>query len=243
MKSLGIIPARYASTRFPGKPLIDIGGKTMIRRVYEQSLQSRLDKIVVATDDERIAEEVGRFGGEVILTAATHQSGTDRCAEVAEQFPDFDIVVNIQGDEPFIAPEQINLVRDCFNHETVELATLIKKIEHNDELFNINIPKVVINEQQEALYFSRHPIPFLRNQEKENWLTAHSFYKHIGIYGYRRIILLALTRLRPSSLETAESLEQLRWLENGYRIRTQVTTLETLAIDTPDDLLKINIGG
>jgi len=242
MKSLGIIPARYASTRFPGKPLIDIGGKTMIRRVYEQSLQSRLDKVVVATDDERIAEEVNRFGGEVILTAATHQSGTDRCAEVAKQFQDFDIVVNIQGDEPFIAPEQINLVRDCFTNETVQLATLIKKIEHNDELFNINIPKVVINEQQEALYFSRHPIPFLRHQEKENWLTAHSFYKHIGIYGYRRIILLALTRLRPSSLETAESLEQLRWLENGYRIRTQVTTLETLAIDTPDDLLKINFG-
>lgn len=241
MKSLGIIPARYASTRFPGKPLIDIGGKTMIRRVYEQSLQSRLDKVVVATDDERIAEEVKHFGGEVVLTASSHQSGTDRCAEVAGHFTDFDIIVNIQGDEPFIAPEQINRICDCFSNETVELATLIKKIDTNEELFNPNIPKVVINEQQEALYFSRQPIPHLRNQEKENWLTAHPYYKHIGIYGYKRMILLALTRLNPSALEMAESLEQLRWLENGYRIRTQLTTLETLAIDSPDDLLKINL--
>lgn len=240
MKSLGIIPARFASTRFPGKPLVDIGGKTMIQRVYEQALQSSLTKVVVATDDDRIAEEVSRFGGEFVMTASTHQSGTDRCAEVVKSLPGYDIVINIQGDEPFIDPNQINLVCDCFTDEKVELATLIKEIHTEDELFNPNIPKVVIGHEQQALYFSRHPIPYLRNAEKENWLTSHQFYKHIGIYGYKTVTLLAITQLHPSLLEVSESLEQLRWLENGYQIQTRLTTIETIAIDSPSDLLKIN---
>ena len=234
MKSLGVIPARFASTRFPGKPLVDIRGKTMIQRVYEQARLSTLDKIVVATDDERIAEEVTRFGGKYVMTALTHQSGTDRCAEVVKNLPGYDIVINIQGDEPFIDPSQINLVRDCFNDESVQLATLIKEIHNNEELFNPNIPKVVIGHQQQALYFSRHPIPYLRNTT-----ISHQFYKHIGIYGYKTATLLEITQLIPSSLELAESLEQLRWIENGYQIQTKLTTIETIAIDTPSDLLKI----
>lgn len=240
MKILGVIPARFASTRFPGKPLVDIGGKTMIQRVYEQACLSTLDKIVVATDDERIAAEVSRFGGQYVMTASTHQSGTDRCAEVAKNLPGYEIVINIQGDEPFIDPQQINLVCDCFKDETVQLATLIKEIHTAEELFNTNIPKVVITQHQHALYFSRHPIPFIRSAEQENWVKEHQFYKHIGIYGYKTATLLEITQLKPSSLELAESLEQLRWIENGYQIKTKITTIETIAIDSPSDLLKIN---
>ena len=239
MKILGVIPARYASTRFPGKPLVDINGKTMIRRVYEQAVIANLNKVVVATDDERIASEVKSFGGEFILTSDQHQSGTDRCAEVAAKLPGFDIVVNIQGDEPFIDPEQISLLTSCFLDEKVELATLIKDIKENSELFNTNIPKVVINTHQQAIYFSRNPIPFIRNADQENWKNNHQFYKHIGIYGYNTATLLAITQLKPSSLELAESLEQLRWIENGYQIQTKVTSIETIAIDTPEDLQKI----
>ncbi len=241
MKILGIIPARYASTRFPGKPLVDIHGKTMIQRVYEQSIKTEgLAHVVVATDDERIAEEVNNFGGQYVMTGNTHQSGTDRCAEVAEKMPEYDIIINIQGDEPYISPEQIALLGTCFSDNKTQLATLIKEITTEEELFNVNIPKVVINAQQEALYFSRQTIPYLRNTEKENWLNAHQFYKHIGIYGYRRDVLLALTKLKPSTLEITESLEQLRWLENGFTIKTKVTHLETIAIDTPEDLKKIS---
>nr|WP_121272208.1 3-deoxy-manno-octulosonate cytidylyltransferase [Pedobacter schmidteae] len=240
MKVLGIIPARYASTRFPGKPLIDIQGKSMIQRVYEQaSKASTLHKVVVATDDERIATAVTNFGGECIMTGATHQSGTDRCAEVAQQLPDFDIVINIQGDEPFINPKQIDLLVSCFEQPDVQLATLIKKIHTEEELFNNNIPKVVINSYQQAIYFSRHTIPYIRNAEKAQWLKAHQFYKHIGIYGYTASTLAQITRLQPSTLEMAESLEQLRWIENGYTIQTRITQLETIAIDTPEDLNKI----
>ena len=234
MKSLGIIPARFASTRFPGKPLIDIGGKTMIQRVYEQSLLSNLNKVVVATDDERIANEVSRFGGEFVMTASNHQSGTDRCAEVAKNLPGYDIVINIQGDEPFIDPIQINLVRDCFNDKKVQLATLIKAIYSEEELHNPNIPKVIIGNQQQAIYFSRYPIPYLRNPS-----SSHQFYKHIGIYGYKTAVLLEITQLKPSILELAESLEQLRWIENGYQIQTKLTTIETVAIDSPSDLLRL----
>ncbi|MBC7616064.1 MAG: 3-deoxy-manno-octulosonate cytidylyltransferase [Pedobacter sp.] len=234
MKSLGIIPARFASTRFPGKPLIDIGGKTMIQRVYEQSLLSGLNKVVVATDDERIADEVSRFGGEFVMTASNHQSGTDRCAEVAKNLPGYDIVINIQGDEPFIDPIQINLVRDCFNDEKVQLATLIKAIHSEQELYNPNIPKVIIGNQQQAIYFSRYPIPYLRNPS-----SSHQFYKHIGIYGYKTATLLEITKLQPSILELAESLEQLRWIENGYQIQTKLTTIESIAIDSPSDLLRL----
>jgi 3-deoxy-manno-octulosonate cytidylyltransferase (CMP-KDO synthetase) len=240
MKIIGIIPARYASTRFPGKPLVDIYGKTMIQRVYEQSVKTKgLAEVVVATDDERIAEEVTNFGGKYVMTSSLHQSGTDRCAEVAAQLPEYDIIINIQGDEPYISPEQIELLSTCFADKDTQLATLIKEIHTEEELFNVNIPKVTINSRNEALYFSRQTIPFIRNAEKHEWINKHQFFKHIGIYGYRRDVLLAITKLQPSSLEMAESLEQLRWLENGFTIKTKVTQLETIAIDTPEDLKKI----
>ncbi len=240
LKILGVIPARYASTRFPGKPLVDIAGKTMIQRVFDQAKKANLSRVVVATEDERIAEEVAKFGGDFVMTSPVHQSGTDRCAEVVQKLPGFDIVINIQGDEPFIDPEQIALLCSCFANKEVKLATLIKKIKDSEELFNNNIPKVIVNTNAEAVYFSRHPIPFIRNTEKENWLNAHQFYKHIGIYGYQTATLLEITKLKPSSLELAESLEQLRWIENGYKINTKITEVETLAIDTPEDLKKIN---
>lgn len=240
MNVLGIIPARYASTRFPGKPLIDIQGKSMIQRVYEQALKATsLNKVVVATDDERIAQAVRNFGGEFVMTGSMHQSGTDRCAEVAQQLATFDTIINIQGDEPFINPKQIDLLVSCFEKQDVQLATLIKEIHTEEELFNNNIPKVVINNKQEAIYFSRHTIPYLRNAEQDQWLKTHQFYKHIGIYGYTATTLNEITKLQPSTLEIAESLEQLRWIENGYTIQTRITAIETIAIDTPEDLNKI----
>jgi len=240
-KIIGIIPARFASTRFPGKPLVDIAGKSMIQRVYEQALKAEsLSKVVVATDDERIAEEVKKFGGDFVFTASTHQSGTDRCAEVIERLPGFDIVINIQGDEPFIEPAQIDLLASCFNGEKVQLATLIKSIESQESIYNPNSPKVVIDVNGRAMYFSRSPIPFIRIGEPGVWAEKHQFYKHIGIYGYRTEALKAITKLPPSSLEIAESLEQLRWIENGFYIQTKITDLETVAIDTPEDLLKLN---
>lgn len=241
MKILGIIPARYASTRFPGKPLVQIKGKSMIQRVYEQADKAKsLSDVIVATDDERIAAEVKQFGGKFILTGNNHLSGTDRCAEVAINVTGYDAIINIQGDEPYIDPEQIDLLASCFYEKDVQLATLIKEIHTEDELFNVNIPKVVINTNGEAVYFSRQTIPYIRSQEKENWLNSHQFYKHIGIYGYTYPALLEITKLPPSSLELTESLEQLRWIENGYRIKTKVTEIETIAIDTPEDLNKIN---
>jgi len=240
-KIIGIIPARYASTRFPGKPLVDIAGKTMIQRVYEQALKAKsLSKVIVATDDERIADEVTRFGGEFAFTASHHQSGTDRCAEVIEKMPGFDIVINIQGDEPFIEPAQIDLLASCFVSDKVDLATLIKPIQSQESIYNPNSPKVVIDVNGRAMYFSRSPIPFIRNGEPGVWAEKHQFYKHIGIYGYRTEALKAITQLPPSSLEIAESLEQLRWIENGFYIQTKATDLETVAIDTPEDLLKLN---
>ncbi|MGN8056554.1 3-deoxy-manno-octulosonate cytidylyltransferase [Pedobacter sp. 22163] len=240
-KIIGIIPARYASTRFPGKPLVDIAGKTMIQRVYEQASKAEsLSKVVIATDDVRIADEVNRFGGEFIFTSTNHQSGTDRCAEVIEALPGYDIVINIQGDEPFIEPAQIELLASCFSEEKVQLATLIKSIQSQESVYNPNSPKVVIDVNGRAMYFSRSPIPFIRNGEPGVWAEKHQFYKHIGIYGYRTESLKAITKLPPSSLEIAESLEQLRWIENGFYIQTKVTDLETVAIDTPEDLLKLN---
>ncbi|MCD0489006.1 3-deoxy-manno-octulosonate cytidylyltransferase [Pedobacter sp. MC2016-14] len=240
MKTIGIIPARFASTRFPGKPLVQIDGKSMIRRVYEQASKAlSLDDLVVATDDERIVAEVESFGGSYVFTGSNHQSGTDRCAEVVSLKPGFDVAINIQGDEPYIDPAQIELLAGCFNDPSVKLATLVKEIHSQEELFNANIPKVLINSNQQAIYFSRHPVPFIRNEEQSNWLNAHQFYKHIGIYGYTIPTLLAITQLPPSSLEIAESLEQLRWIENGYSIQTRMTSLETRAVDTPDDLNRI----
>ena len=230
---LGIIPARYGSTRFPGKPLIDIGGKSMLQRVYEQSLKSSsLKKIIVATDDERIAAHVINFGGEVSLTSQDHQSGTDRCAEVLEnEKGDFDIIINIQGDEPFIDPAQIDLLAGCFDSEEIHIATLIKKLEREEDIRNPNIVKAIRNYKNEAIYFSRSPIPYRRNPGADI-----TYFKHIGIYGYRAGVLLKITKLPVGNLEKAESLEQLRWLENGYRIGVKETTMESISIDTPDDL-------
>jgi len=240
MKILGIIPARFASSRFPGKPLADIAGKSMIRRVYEQCLKSKsLDKVIVATDNQEILEHVTNFCGDAVLTSDTHQSGTDRCNEVAEMFPGFDVCINIQGDEPMIDPVQIDLLCTCFTAKNTSLATLAKKITSNEDLINPNIPKVIFNREMDAIYFSRNIIPFLKNSAQDKWLDHHTFYKHIGIYGYRSTILSEITKLEMSVLENAESLEQLRWVENGYKIKIAITEKESHAIDTPEDLQKL----
>lgn len=241
MKIIGIIPARYASTRFPAKPLTDIGGRSMIQRVYEQAKKSKsLADVVVATDDERIASHVKSFGGNVVMTSELHQSGTDRCFEAINTFSkDADVVINIQGDEPFIHPEQIDLVASCFAFADVQIATLVKKITTEDELFNVNIPKVILNKNKEAVLFSRQTIPYIRGKEQNDWLKNYTFYKHIGIYAYRTKVLEEITALKQSPLELAESLEQLRWLENGYKIKVEITDFESVAVDTPDDLKKL----
>lgn len=241
MNILGIIPARYASTRFPGKPLTDIGGVSMIRRVYEQAKRAgSLSDVLVATDDERIESHVKAFGGNVVMTSPDHQSGTDRCFEAVRKFaPASDIVINIQGDEPFIKPEQIDLAASCFSHADVQIATLVKRIGNKEDLFNPNIPKVLLNAGKEAMYFSRQTIPHIRDTAPEEWLDAHIFYKHIGIYAYRTSILAEITALKQSSLELAESLEQLRWLESGYKIKTEITDFESVAVDSPEDLQKL----
>ncbi len=242
MTILGIIPARYASTRFPGKPLIDIAGKSMIQRVYEQAKKcSHLTEVIVATDDTRIYDHVLAFDGVAIMTSADHQSGTDRCAEVALQHPQYNVIINIQGDEPYIDPEQITKLAFCFNDAGTQIATLVKKVANEQELFNVNSPKVVINKLSEAVYFSRSPLPHIRGQEQQNWLNHFAYFKHIGIYGYRADVLQEITKLTVSSLEKAESLEQLRWIENGYRIKVAETELETYAIDTPEDLVNLKM--
>lgn len=242
---LGVIPARFASTRFPGKPLTVINGKTMIRRVYEQAAASgKLQSVVVATDDDRIFNEVKSFGGEVVMTSDQHRSGTDRCAEaVSKVAGNWDAVINIQGDEPFIQPEQIDLLAGLFSDAEVKIGTLVKKLSDPSDLDNPNTMKVVLDSKNNGMYFSRSAIPFVRGIEKNEWLKTHFFYKHIGIYGYRTATLLELTKLAPGKLEIAESLEQLRWLENGYSIRTAFTELETISIDVPSDLDKLKAAG
>ncbi len=236
MKILGIIPARYASSRFPGKPLVDIAGKSMIQRVYELAKKcSLLSDVIVATDDGRIFEHVIEFGGACAMTA-DHQSGTDRCAEVAGKHREYDIIINIQGDEPYIDPEQITKLATCFTTPHVQIATLIKRIRTVVELHNPHSPKVVVNKLDEAVYFSRSALPHIRSEEPENWLEFYPYFKHIGIYGYRADILQQITKLPVSALEKAEGLEQLRWIENGYHIKVAETELETYAIDTPRDL-------
>jgi 3-deoxy-manno-octulosonate cytidylyltransferase (CMP-KDO synthetase) len=240
---IGIIPARYASSRFPGKPLAMIHGKSMIRRVYEQALKA-LDTVCVATDDKRILEAVQAFGGSVVMTSENHKSGTDRCAEAVmlaehEMGKTFDVILNIQGDEPFIEPEQLELVKSCFADPEVQIATLVKRVQDLEELFNPNRPKVVVNALHEAIYFSRATIPYLRGVENEKWLSAHEYYVHIGLYGFRRDVLPAITALPQSPLELAESLEQLRWIENGYHIAVRTTTYESFGVDTPEDLKKL----
>lgn len=240
MNIIGIIPARYASTRFPGKPLVDIGGVTMIERVYRQAAESGvLSQVVVATDDQRISDAVSRFGGRVVLTDPGHPSGTDRCAEAMVKLDDVaDAVINIQGDEPFIHPHQIRLLAEAISGDGAQIATLVKPINDNRELFNPNLPKVVVSSYGEAIYFSRQAIPFVKSAEPQNWASEHVFYKHIGIYAYRSKVLQQITGLPQGRLELAESLEQLRWLEHGYRIKVRETTHETVAIDTPGDLEK-----
>ncbi|WP_099367434.1 3-deoxy-manno-octulosonate cytidylyltransferase [Sphingobacterium sp. 1.A.4] len=237
MKVIGIIPARYESTRFPGKPLIDIAGMTMIQRVYNQAKNaSSLHEVIVATDDQRIFDHVQSFAGNVMMTSNTHQSGTDRCAEIIKKTAGFDVAINIQGDEPFIDPNQIDLLVSCFQQDDTQIATLIRKIEQLEDLQNFNKPKVVINKHQEAIYFSRQPIPYFRGKEMKDWLNQMDYYNHIGIYGYRSEILQDLTALPLSSLESAESLEQLRWIENGYKIKTAISSHLNESIDTPEDL-------
>lgn len=238
MNFIGIIPARFQSTRFPGKPLVLLNGKPIVQWVYENA-QKALDEVYVATDDERIFKTVEAFGGKAVFTSADHQSGTDRCAEAAQELAKkmkVDVVVNIQGDEPFIRSEQIEGLKSCFDMPETEIATLIKSITNATEISNINRPKVVINRQQEAMYFSRSPIPFVRGCSLDEWLLHNTFYSHIGMYAYRFEILLELTKLPVGLLEKAESLEQLRWLENGYRIKTAQTLFDNIGIDTPEDL-------
>jgi len=239
MKFIGIIPARYASTRFPAKPLAVLGGKPVIQRVYEQ-VSGIFDEAYVATDDERIEAAVKAFGGKVVMTSPNHKSGTDRCYEAFTKIGGgYDVVVNIQGDEPFIQPSQLEAVKACFQDPTTQIATLVKPFTTDDgfvALENVNSPKVVVNANMNALYFSRSIIPYQRNADKQDWLAGHTYYKHIGLYAYRAEVLKEITSLPQSSLELAESLEQLRWLENGYTIKVGVTQVETIGIDTPEDL-------
>lgn len=239
LKFIGIIPARYASTRFPGKPLAVLGGKTVIQRVYEQ-VSGVLDDAYVATDDERIEAAVRAFGGKVVMTSVHHKSGTDRCYEAYTKIGgQYDVVVNVQGDEPFIQASQLNAVKACFDEPATQIATLVKPFtEENglDALENPNSPKVVVGKNRQALYFSRSVIPYVRNVEKQDWLKHHTYYKHIGLYAFRSEVLKEITALPQSPLELAESLEQLRWLENGYTIKVGVTDIETIGIDTPQDL-------
>jgi len=243
MNIIGIIPARWASTRFPGKPLVDIGGKTMIQRVYEQSSKAIKD-VVVATDDERIVQEVKRFGGQVVMTRSDHKSGTDRCAEALDIFEyqssiKFNIAINIQGDEPFVQIQQIIDVIKCFDDPTAQIATIIKKITSIEALLNPNNPKVILNNNSDAIYFSRATIPYVVNSEVENWMKKVTFYEHLGLYAYKTDVLRKLTLLNPSILEIAESLEQNRWIENGYKIKVAETDFENISIDTKEDLQKL----
>ncbi len=236
MKFIAIIPARYASTRFPGKPLAILGGKPVIQRVYEQ-VSSVLEEVYVATDDDRIFQAVEAFGGRAVMTSDRHRSGTDRIQEAATTIgTDADVVINVQGDEPFIHPSQIESLCRCFDNPTTQIATLGKPFETIEAVKNPNSPKIVVDNQGFALYFSRSVIPFVRGVDEAEWLSRYPFLKHLGLYAYRREVLREVTQLPMSSLEAAESLEQLRWLQNGYRIRVAETNIETVGIDTPDDL-------
>lgn len=242
MQFIGIIPARYASTRFPAKPLALLGGMTVIERVYRQ-VEGTMDAVCVATDDERIEQAVKAFGGHVVMTSTTHRSGTDRCWEAYTNVKSTaDVIVNIQGDEPFIQHSQLDAIKACFEDESTDIATLVKPFTEADgwaAVENPNSPKVVVGRNMEALYFSRSVIPFIRGKEKgDAWLAQHTFYKHIGLYAYRAQVLREITQLPQSSLELAESLEQLRWLENGYKIKVGISDIETIGIDTPDDLAR-----
>lgn len=240
MKFLAIIPARYASTRFEGKPLAILGGKPVIQRVYEQV--SAVMEAVVATDDERIYNAVESFGGRVVMTSPDHRSGTDRCWEAYGKVGgEYDVIVNVQGDEPFIRRSQIEAIKACFENPHTDIATLVRPFAVEDgieALENPNSPKVVLDNGSRAIYFSRSVIPYLRGVAREEWLSRHTFYKHIGMYAFRAEVLNEIALLPQSPLEKAESLEQLRWLENGYKIGVGITDVETIGIDTPEDLAR-----
>jgi 3-deoxy-manno-octulosonate cytidylyltransferase (CMP-KDO synthetase) len=241
MKFLAVIPARFQSTRFPGKPLTLIGGKPMLQHVYERVKQSSLfEEVIIATDDERIRKEAENWGAKVAMTSTEHPSGTDRCAEAADNFKGsgYDVVVNIQGDEPFISKEPLRLLTKIFDNKLVEIATLLQRIKNEEDIHNPNVVKAVSAKDKKVLYFSRSAIPFIRDKVSEKWLETYNFQKHIGIYAYRKEVLKEIVKLKPSSLELAESLEQLRWLENGYNIYAEETDYKMLAVDTPEDLAK-----
>jgi 3-deoxy-manno-octulosonate cytidylyltransferase (CMP-KDO synthetase) len=236
MTFTAIIPARYASTRFPGKPLAVLGGKTVIQRVYEQ-VKSVLSDVYVATDDERIFSCVESFGGKAVMTRKDHQSGTDRIQEAVEKTAtQADVIINVQGDEPFIQPSQIQTLMQLFDDPSTQIGTLGKLFESIEAVENPNSPKIVTDMKGFALYFSRSVIPYIRGKERQDWFSEYPFLKHLGVYAYRREVLSEVTKLPQSSLEKAESLEQLRWLQNGYRIRVGMTDVETVGIDTPEDL-------
>lgn len=239
MRFAGFIPARFASTRFPGKPLALLGGKPIIQRVYEQ-VCNVLNEVYVATDDNRIADAVRGFGGNVVMTSANHKSGTDRINEAVNKTgKDFDVVINIQGDEPFIHRSQIEEICHCFDDSQTMIATLGRPFTSSHtlaDLENPNSPKLICDNNGFAMYFSRSIIPYLRNVERKDWINSFNYLKHIGLYAYRTEVLKEITKLPQSSLEMAESLEQLRWLQNGYRIKVGITKIETIGIDTPEDL-------
>ena len=231
-----VIPARYASTRFPGKPLALLAGKTIIQRVYEQA-QQVMNAVYVATDDERIYKHVLSFGGCAIMTSTKHRSGTDRIEEAVEKMDSsFDVIINVQGDEPFVLPSHIEKLCSCFDDERTQIATLGIPFGSMDEVESPNSPKIVTDNDGYALYFSRSVIPFVRGKERNEWLSHYPFVRHMGIYAYRRDVLKEITQLKPSPLELTESLEQLRWLQHGYKIRVAMTEFSTIGIDTPEDL-------
>jgi len=245
MKIAGIIPARYASSRFPGKPLAVIHNKPMIQHVYEHAIKAgKLDDLIVATDDTEIEKAVKKFGGKVMMTDPEHNTGTERCAEIQKILKhtgnSFDVIINIQGDEPFIDPKQIDLVASCFYDGNVQIATLARKIENENELFDPNVVKVITGTDGMAIYFSRQTIPYITGINTEDWLRESAHYKHIGIYGYRASIIEEIVALKKTPLEDAERLEQLRWLENGYSIKVKETTIESYGVDVPEDLSKFS---
>ena len=243
MKILGIIPARFASSRFPGKPLADIGGKSMIQRVYEQALKAKsLNKVVVATDDARILSHVLSFGGDAVMTDESHPSGTDRCFEAFHKSGGsnkYDYVVNIQGDEPFIEPEIIDQLTKLLDFKT-EIATAVKKIKDYETLFDPNVVKAVLTMRKQCLYFSRQTVPYVRGYEPETWLDHADFHKHIGLYAYRSDVLEQISHLPLSPLENTEKLEQLRWLGYGYKVYAIITEYESIGVDTIEDLERLN---
>ncbi|HBS11863.1 MAG TPA: 3-deoxy-manno-octulosonate cytidylyltransferase [Flavobacteriaceae bacterium] len=242
MNILGVIPARYGSTRLEGKPLLDICGKPMIQHVYEQTKKA-LKHVVVATDDQRIVKAVQDFGGEVVLTSPDHNTGTNRCLEAYRVFTKknnlkFDIIVNIQGDEPLLAPRQISLLTSCFNDKNTRMATLVIPVKETEKIFESGV-FVVIDKLKNALYFSRSIIPFVRDADKKEWHKKHTFYKHIGMYAFKPRALMSFASLQQSPLEIAESLEQNRWLENGKKIKVEITKTQTMGVDTIEDLEKV----